>query len=51
MILRLEAYTSNPKITKKEFNNEIRERVLMVEQELNKDGKFRFHIHEIELEE
>jgi hypothetical protein len=45
-IFRLEAFTSNPKMTREEFDREVRERLLQAEIALNADGKFRFHIHE-----
>jgi len=47
---RLEAFTSNPNTTKEDFDKEIRDRLLEFEMKLNSDGKFRFHIHEVELE-
>lgn len=45
-IFRLEAFTSNYKTTREEFDREVRERLLEAEIRLNADGKFRFHIHE-----
>ena len=43
---RLEAFTSNPNMSRDEFDNEVLKRVLKVEQQLNADGRFRFHIHD-----
>lgn len=45
---KLEVFTSNPNQTEDEFNREVAERVLFVEQWLNSDGRYRFHIHEFE---
>lgn len=44
---KLEAFTSNPDMSEKEFTNEVMQRLFDVEQQLNADGRFRFHIHEI----
>lgn len=46
LIFRLEAFTSNSKMTREEFEREVMERVLQAEMTLNSDGKFRFHVHE-----
>jgi hypothetical protein len=43
---KLEAFTSNPDMSKEEFTNEVMMRLFAVEQTLNMDGRFRFHIHE-----
>lgn len=43
---RLEAYTSDPFISADTFVTNVMERLLTAERELNKDGRFRFHIHE-----
>lgn len=45
---RLEVFTSHPTMTEEEFTNEIMSRLLSLEMNLNYDGKFRFHVHEIE---
>ena len=42
---RLEAFTSDPNMTAERFTNEVMRRLLDVEQILNADGRFRFHIH------
>jgi hypothetical protein len=42
---RLEAFTSNSKMTAEEFEAEIAQRLLEAEMKLNEDGRFRFHIH------
>jgi hypothetical protein len=42
---RLEAFTSNPDMTAEQFTHQVMERLLQVEQQLNADGRFRFHIH------
>lgn len=43
---RLEAFTSNPDMSEKEFEREVMARLFEIEQVLNADGRFRFHIHE-----
>ena len=45
LIFRLEVYTSNPTMTKEEFLQLVAERLIQAEQDLNKDGKIRVHIH------
>jgi hypothetical protein len=44
-IFRLEAFTSDSSMTFEEFENLIAQKLLEVEVELNKDMRFRFHIH------
>lgn len=46
LIFRLEAYTSDPRMTKAEFERAVVEKLMKTEMELNKDMQFRFHIHE-----
>jgi hypothetical protein len=43
---KLEAFTSDPDMSEKEFTNEVMQRLFNAEQQLNADGRFRFHIHE-----
>lgn len=43
---RLEAFTSHD-MSEGEFVNEVAKRLFNVEQQLNADGHFRFHIHEV----
>jgi hypothetical protein len=43
---KLEAFTSNPKMTREEFDQQVAQKLLEVEMKLNEDGKFRFHIHD-----
>lgn len=43
---RLEAFTSNPEMTREQFDQAVAERLFAVEQQLNADGALRFHIHE-----
>ena len=50
-IFRLEAFTSHPDMTRDEFDAEVLKKVLDVEQVLNLDGRFRFHVHEMESDE
>lgn len=42
---RLEAFTSG-EMTAEEFTAAVVNKILAAEMELNKDGRFRFHIHE-----
>jgi len=42
---RLEAVTSHD-MTEEEFVENVMEKLIRVENELNSDGRFRFHIHE-----
>lgn len=42
----LQAFTSDPEMTKEDFTKAVMTRVFEAEQQLNADGKFRFHIHE-----
>lgn len=48
LFFRLKAFTSNPDMTKEEFQVEVMTRVLEAEHMLNEDGRFRFHINETE---
>lgn len=48
MFFDLEVFTSNPNITKEEFEYNVLSRLLEAEMQLNADGKFRFHIHQKE---
>lgn len=41
----LEAFTTHP-MTKEEFEDRVREKLVNTEITLNEDGSFRFHIHE-----
>lgn len=45
---RLEAFTSHD-MTATQFIAEVMDRLIKVEQDLNADGRFRFHIHEAPL--
>lgn len=45
LFFRLEAFTSNPDETKEQFEQEVAKRLFEAEMELNKDGRYRFHIH------
>jgi hypothetical protein len=47
-IFRLEAYTSRRDMTEEEFVKLVCEKLIEVEQQLNADFRFRFHIHETE---
>jgi hypothetical protein len=47
-LFRLEAYTSDPNISAEQFEVAIAERLLKAEMELNKDSRFRFHVHDWE---
>lgn len=47
MTFKLEVYTSDPNITREEFEKQVCERVMKAELVLNADGKFRFHIWEV----
>lgn len=42
----LEAFTSSPSMSEKEFVEEVSMIILKTEMELNKSSLFRFHIHE-----
>lgn len=44
---RIEAFTSDAHMSKAIFYGEVLHRLLEMEMELNKDGRFRFHIHTI----
>lgn len=44
---KLEVFTSNPDITREQFERQVLERVLEAEMKLNADGQFRFHVHEL----
>jgi len=46
MFFRLEAFTSSPDMTAEEFITEVAIKLLAVEIELNRDMRFRFHIHQ-----
>lgn len=48
MYLRLEAFTSNPEMSREEFERKVIQKLLDMETKLNEDGNFRFHIHELE---
>lgn len=45
LIMRLEAFTSDRRMSKDAFEMEVGQRVMEAEQALNADGKFRFHVH------
>lgn len=47
MFFKLEVFTSHP-MSKEEFEKIVLPKVLKVEQELNKDGRIRVHIHDLE---
>lgn len=48
LIMRLECFTSDSRMTSEQFTAEVMDRLLAAEMSLNADGKFRFHIHEEE---
>lgn len=47
-ILRLEFFTSHPKMTKEEFEKIILDKCLEMEMKANEDGRIRCHVHEME---
>lgn len=51
IIFRLECFTSDRKMTAQQFVTQVMTRLLKAEMDLNADGKFRFHIHEMPSED